>query len=87
MGLVGNSMKAGFGGTLGSLGAMSVFGILVVVGIWLVMSSKADPQQGKERNNLRLGLGVALIIIGSLPFAPLLGLDALSGVLSGNTNN
>ena len=84
--MVGNSFKAGFGGTLGSLGAMSVFGILVVIGIWLVMTSKADPSKGKERNTLLLGLGVGLIIIGSLPFAPLLGLDALGNVLSGNNS-
>ena len=81
-----NAFKEGFGGTLGSLAAMSIFGLLVILGLWLVMSSRANPEKGKERNTPLMILGIVLIVVGSLPFAPFLGIQMLPDILSGSNN-
>lgn len=85
MGAVKNAFKQGFGGTLGSLSAMAIFGLLVVLGIWLVMSSRAKPEVGKETNTPLMILGIVLVVVGSLPFAPFLGIQMLPDLFSSNT--
>jgi hypothetical protein len=85
MGAVKNAFKEGFGGTLGSLSAMAIFGVLVVLGIWLVMSSRAKPQDGKQRNTPLMILGIVLVVVGSLPFAPLLGIQMLPSLLNSDS--
>lgn len=82
MGAVKNAFKEGFGGTLGSLSAMSIFGLVIVLGIWLVMRSRAKPESGKERNTPLMVIGIILVVVGSLPFAPLLGLQMLPNIFS-----
>jgi hypothetical protein len=87
MASVKNAFKEGFGGTLGSLSAMAIFGLLVVLGLWLVMTSRAKPDVGKERNTSLMILGIVLVVVGSLPFAPLLGIQMLPDLFSSSTNS
>ena len=72
-----NYFKAGFAGSMGSLAAMAVFGAVVMLGILLLMASKPKPEENKPRNTVLMVLGIALIVVGCLPFAPFIGLDAL----------
>ena len=83
MGAVKNAFFQGFGGTLGSFAAMALFGVLVMIGIALVYFARADPKTDKERNTPLLVTGVILIVLGSLPLAPVLGIQALGDVFSG----
>jgi len=85
MGWFTNSFKAGFAGSLGSLAAMAIFGALVVLGIVLLKASAPKPAENKPRNTVLMVLGIILIVVGCLPFAPLLGLDALGGLFGGNS--
>lgn len=71
-------MKEGFFGGIGSLGAMAAFGILVLLGFWLIMLGRGDPKTGRDRNTFLFSVGVALILLGSLPLLPLLGINLLA---------
>lgn len=73
-------MKEGFFGTIGSFGAMALFGIIIMLGIWLVMLGKADPAKKKDSNAMLMSVGIALVILGSLPLLPFLGITFLSSL-------
>lgn len=81
MGWLINGIKSGFASSLGSLGAMAVFGLFIVLGIWLFVTSRADPKTGKEKNTPLMVLGIVFLVIGSLPFLPLLGIQVLGGMI------
>jgi hypothetical protein len=72
------AFKDGFFGSLGSFGAMASFGMLVLLGVWLVYLGKGDPAQGRDKNTFLFSVGVALIVLGSLPLLPLLGITFLA---------
>jgi hypothetical protein len=80
MGAVKNSFKEGFGGTLGSFSAMAIFGLVVVIGIVLIMKARA--QENKPRNTPLMMTGIVLLVLGSLPFAPLVGISILPNLLN-----
>jgi hypothetical protein len=71
------AIKDGFFGGIGSLGAMASFGLLVALGLWLAFLGRGDPQNGRDRNTFLFTVGVLLVVLGSLPFLPLLGLSVL----------
>lgn len=81
MGWFVNGVKSGFSSSIGSLGAMAVFGLFILIGIWLLMVSRADPKTGKQKNTPLMVLAIAFLVIGSLPFLPLLGIQVLGGML------
>ncbi len=72
------SIKDGFFGSIGSFGAMASFGMLVALGLWLAFLGRGDPQTGRDKNTFLFSLGVALIVLGSLPLLPLLGINFLA---------
>lgn len=72
------AIKEGFFGGIGSLGAMASFGLLVALGLWLAFLGRGDPERGRDRNAFLFSLGVALIVLGSLPLLPLLGINFLA---------
>jgi hypothetical protein len=70
-----NYFKFGLKSTLGSYAAMALPGIVAVIGILMVMSSK-NKQTG-ERNNGLFYTGVVLIVLSALPLLPYFGLSML----------
>ena len=71
------AIKDGFFGGIGSLGAMASFGLLVALGLWLAFLGRGDPQNGRDRNTFLFTVGVLLVVLGSLPLLPLLGISFL----------
>ena len=65
----------GLESTFGSLGAMSILGLLAVIGIVLIYKSK-DPKTG-ERNMPMFVIGAILVVLSSLSFLPVFGLGYL----------
>ena len=65
----------GFDSTFGSLGAMSILGLIAVVGILLIYKSK-DPKTG-ERNMPMFIIGAIMVVLTSLSFLPVFGLGYL----------
>lgn len=65
----------GFQSTLGSFAASAIAGIVVMIGILLIVKSK-DPET-EERNTVMFSLGIAMVIVGALPFLPIFGLSLL----------
>lgn len=72
------SIKDGFFGGIGSLGAMASFGLLVALGLWLAFLGRGDPEAGRDRNRFLFTVGVLLVVLGSLPLLPLLGITFLA---------
>lgn len=71
--------RFGFESALGSLGASALVGLVALIGIVLVIQSRKD---GKIHNKIMFGIGIALIILASLPYLPLLGISVLSDSLT-----
>jgi len=64
-----NAAKAGFGGVIG----VAAWGLIVLAGIVLMLANR-----GNEQRRALFWVGVALVVIGSLPYLPLLGIQLLA---------
>lgn len=67
-----DAAKAGFGGMVG----IAAWGLIVLVGIVLMLANREPAQDGGRR--ALFWAGVALVVVGSLPFLPLLGVQMLA---------
>jgi hypothetical protein len=74
-----NSIKLGFGATVGSMGASAIVGLIALVGILLVVMSK---KKDGSKNKIMFGIGAALIVVAALPYMPIFGLSVMSESLS-----
>lgn len=74
-----NSIKLGFGATVGSMGASAIVGLIALVGILLVVMSK---RKDGSKNKIMFGIGAALIVVAALPYMPIFGLSVMSESLS-----
>jgi type II secretory pathway component PulF len=74
---VKNAATVGFGATLGSYGATALFGIIMLLGVLLYRSAEPDPAQNREENMALKIAGIGLIVVGSIPVLPLLGIHML----------
>jgi hypothetical protein len=72
--------KFGFQSTIGSFGAMALFGLVALSGIALMMASR-DPVTG-ERNTAMFMSGIALIVSTALPLLPYIGLSLVADELT-----
>lgn len=74
-----NSIKIGFGATVGSMGASAIVGLIALVGILLVVMSK---RSDGSKNKIMFGIGAALVVVAALPYMPIFGLSVMSESLS-----
>jgi ABC-type long-subunit fatty acid transport system fused permease/ATPase subunit len=74
-----NSIKLGFGATVGSMGASAIVGLIALVGILLVVMSK---RKDGSKNKIMFGIGAALVVVAALPYMPIFGLSVMSESLS-----
>jgi len=74
-----NSIKLGFGATIGSMGVQAIVGAVALLGILLIVMSK---RKDGTKNMIMFGFGTALVVLAALPYIPLVGLSVLSDSLS-----
>jgi ABC-type long-subunit fatty acid transport system fused permease/ATPase subunit len=75
-----NSIKLGFGATVGSMGASAIVGLIALVGILLAVMSK---RKDGSKNKIMFGIGAALVVVAVLPsYMPIFGLSVMSESLS-----
>ena len=74
-----NSIRLGFGATVGSMGASAIGGLIALVGILLAVMSK---RMDGSKNKIMFGIGAALIVVAALPYMPIFGLSVMSESLS-----
>lgn len=71
--------RFGFESGLGSLAASALVGLVALIGIALIVTSRKD---GKIHNKVTFGIGIALVVLAALPYMPLLGISVLSDSLT-----